>query len=174
MIELCYQNSSRPETNTESTHDGPDQLEQALAGLTEASLDLALANDAWSIRQIVHHVVDGDDVYKTCIQAALGEGRGLFSLGWCWEKPQDAWAEDWNYAGREIEPSLALLRANRAHTTQLLEHNPGAWERCALITLPDGKKESTFVGYVIEMQAKHLAGHVKDIREIRQARESLR
>ena len=43
--------------------DGPAQLEAAIAGLTEEELDLAQTADTWTIRQIVHHVVDGDDIW---------------------------------------------------------------------------------------------------------------
>ena len=42
--------------------DGPAKLEAALAGLSEPDLDLALTSDSWTIRQIVHHIADGDDL----------------------------------------------------------------------------------------------------------------
>ena len=149
--------------------DGPAQLEAALAGLTEADLDLALTADTWTIRQLVHHVVDGDDLWKVCIKAALGSSRGLFSFQWYWDKPQEEWVESWDYAGRAIEPSLSLFQANRCHTVQLLRQIPDAWERHALITLPNGEERPTSVRYVVEMQAQHVTGHVNDIRTIRQA-----
>jgi uncharacterized damage-inducible protein DinB len=149
--------------------DGPDQLEAALAGLTEADLDLALTVGTWSIRQLVHHVVDGDDLWKAAIKAALGHSRGLFSFCWYWDKPQEEWAEDWHYAGRAIEPSLALFRANRRHIVQLLQQIPDAGERYTLITLPDGEKRPTPVHYVVQMQTDHVTGHVNDIRAIREA-----
>jgi hypothetical protein len=38
-------------------------------------------------------VVDGDDIWKPCIKAALGNSDGLFSLQWYWEKPQTEWAQ---------------------------------------------------------------------------------
>jgi uncharacterized damage-inducible protein DinB len=149
--------------------DGPAQLEAALAGLSEADLDVALTDDAWTIRQIVHHVVDGDDLWKVAIKAALGNSRMLFSYLWYWDIPQDIWAESWNYAGRAVEPSLALFRANRRHIVQLLQTIPAAWERYTLITLPDGEEKSTTISYVVEMQAHHVTHHIDDIRRIRQA-----
>ncbi len=75
--------------------EGPARLEAALAGLTEAQLDLTLAAGGWSIRQIAHHVVDGDDLWKTPIKAALGCPSEPFSLLWYWDHPQDEWAERW-------------------------------------------------------------------------------
>ena len=88
--------------------DGPAQLEAALIGLTESDLNLAQTTETWTIRQIVHHIVDGDDIWKTCIKAALGNSEGLFSLQWYWDRPQTEWAETWGYANRRIEPSLVL------------------------------------------------------------------
>ena len=98
----------------------PEQLEAALIGLTEGNLDVAQTPDSWTIRKIVHHIVDGDDLWSMCIKASLGDSRGLFTYRWYWEKPQDEWADNWEYAGREIAPSLALFRAKRRHISQLL------------------------------------------------------
>lgn len=146
---------------------GPEQLEAALAGLEETALDVTETPGGWTIRQIVHHIVDGDDLWSLCIKAALGDSRGLFSYHWYWEKPQDEWANDWGYAEREIAPSLALFRAKRHHISQLLHQIPDAWEKYTLITLPDGEKKATSVRYVVEMQTNHVKGHIEDIQAIR-------
>jgi hypothetical protein len=151
--------------------DGPAQLETALAGLGEADLDAAQTAGTWTVRQIVHHIADGDDLWKTCIKIALGNNSGLFTLRWYWEIPQDVWVERWDYAGRAIEPSLALFHANRRHMVQLVQQIPDAWDRCARIVWPDGQEKSISVGYVIEMQGGHAMGHIDDIRMIRQTHD---
>src|SRR5512140_2279707 len=87
--------------------EGPTQLDAILTDLTESELDLALTNGSWTIRQIVHHIVDGDDIWKICIKAALSNSEGLFSLQWYWDKPQTEWVENWKYANCSLEPSLA-------------------------------------------------------------------
>ncbi len=158
-----------PDTILARYADGPAQLEAAIAGLTEEELDLAQSADTWTIRQIVHHVADGDDIWKIGIKAALGNSSGTFSLQWYWDRPQDEWVEIWNYAGRAIEPSLALFRANRCHIVQLLNQIPDAWERYMVIRWPDGQKVQLTVGDIVEMQADHVRGHINDIRLIRQA-----
>ena len=149
--------------------DGPAQLEAALAGLSDAELDLAPADGGWSIRQIAHHVADGDDLWKACIKAALGNSSGEFTLQWYWGVPQDTWAESWHYAGRAVEPSLALFRASRDHIVQLVERVPGAWERSIMLRRWDGQQERISVGDVIEMQAAHAMSHIRDILALRQA-----
>jgi uncharacterized damage-inducible protein DinB len=58
--------------------EGPALVEQALAGLQDADLDVSPSQGGWTIRQIVHHIVDGDDLWKACIKAALGNEQGEF------------------------------------------------------------------------------------------------
>ena len=149
--------------------DGPAQLEAALTGLTESDLDLARTSDSWTIRQIVHHLADGDDLWKTCVKAALGNREGLFSLQWYWDKPQTEWAENWKYANRGIEPSLALLRANRRHIVELVQQTPDAWEKSIRLKWPEGEEERITIGEVLGDQASHVVGHIHDIQMIRQA-----
>jgi len=148
--------------------DGPAQLESALAGLSESDLDFALSDDSWSIRQIVHHIVDGDDIWKTCIKAALGNSDALFNLQWYTAKPQMEWSESWAYS-RSLESSLALYRANRRHIVDLIEHIPGACEKSALLQRPGKADIRITVFDVVELHVQHLADHIKDIRTIRQA-----
>ena len=147
--------------------DGPAQLEAALIGLTESDLNLAQTTETWTIRQIVHHIVDGDDIWKTCIKAALGNSEGLFSLQWYWDRPQTEWAETWGYANRRIEPSLVLLRANRHHIEELVRRTSNAWEKSIRLKWPDTEEERITIGDVLEMQARHVIGHINDIQMIR-------
>lgn len=150
---------------------GPEQLESIVAGLSDEALDSGPVGGGWTIRQIVHHIVDGDDLWKMCIKAALGNDHARFGLPWYWDIPQERWAESWRYAERAIEPSLALLRANRAHILQLLDGIPGAWERLITVDWSSGQSDEGTIGDVIAMQAQHVCGHVEDIRRIRQACE---
>ena len=148
--------------------DGPNQLEAAIAGLPEEELDMAESDGTWTIRQIVHHVADGDDIWKVFIKGALGNPGGKFDLQCYWATPQDEWAKSWAYAIREIGPSLALFRANRTHIVQLLEHMPEVWERSLLVRWPDGEEEEVKAAWVVKMQAQHVPGHLDDIRRARQ------
>lgn len=148
--------------------DGPAQLEAALIGLTESALDLAQAPDTWTIRQIVHHIADGDDIWKICIKAALGNSEGLFSLQWYWEKPQTEWAQEWRYASRRIEPSLALLCANRRHIVELVQQAPDVCQKSIWLKRPRRRKVRITVADVLEIQAGHVVEHINEIRTIRQ------
>jgi hypothetical protein len=158
-----------PETILSQYADGPAWLEAALTDITDPELDLSLAEDAWTIRQIVHHIVDGDDLWKTCIKAALGNSDGLFTLQWYWDKPQMEWSKSWRYASRSVESSLTLLDANRHHIVELLEHVPGALEKSIRLRPPQGTEVHVTIKEVLEMQVRHMTGHTQDIQAIRQA-----
>jgi hypothetical protein len=147
--------------------EGPALLERALAGLQDADLDTPPSPAGWTIRQIVHHVVDGDDLWKTCIKVALGNEQAEFTLGWYWALPQEVWANRWAYAHRSLNVSLALLKANRSHVLQLLESVPDGWYRSVGFRKSNGEIERLPVGAVVEMQADHVVHHVNRILAIR-------
>ena len=147
---------------------GPDILENALAGLSENELDYSPSNGGWTIRQIVHHLVDGDDLWKTSIKMALGNEDAEFTLAWYLAFPQMEWAKRWSYENRSIDISLALLRVNRNHILQLLEYAHNGWKKSVKYRNPDGEIEAVPVGFVIQMQADHVVHHVKRISEIRE------
>ena len=142
---------------------GPDLLDQAISGLPDPDLDASPSRGGWTIRQIVHHIVDGDDLWKAGIKAALGNPGVDFSLSWYSSKPQREWAESWNYAHRSLAPSLALLKATIDHVVQLVEQVPDAWNRTLGVSQPNGEVESVSIGFVVGMQADHLEHHVNQI-----------
>lgn len=146
--------------------DGPPLLEQTLKGLPPDDLDRPPANNGWTIRQIVHHIADGDDIWKTCIRIGLGNEQAEFSLAWYWTLTQTEWAEYWAYASRSLKESLDLLKANRNHVHQLLLKKPEGWSRSVAIRDSKGVLERVTVGFVVEMQADHLFHHVNRIVEI--------
>jgi hypothetical protein len=147
--------------------EGPALLERTLAGVQDAQLDAPPSQGGWTIRQIVHHIVDGDDLWKIGIKMALGNEQAEFSLDWYRTLKQEVWADRWAYANRSIDTSLALLRAIRDHVIQLLEQVPDGWYRSVDFRKPNGETERVPVGGVVEMQAHHVEHHVKRIRAIR-------
>ena len=141
----------------------PDRLAQVVAGLDAVTLDRALTADTWTIRQLVHHIVDGDAIWNVGIKAALGNPDGDFTLQWYWDVPQTTWAERWCYADRDVQPSLGLFKANRRHIAQLLEAVPEAWDRGIMITCRGREDERAAVAEIVTMQARHALGHIDEI-----------
>ena len=146
--------------------EGPMLLEETVTRLHDCELDFKPSGGGWSIRQIVHHVVDGDDIWKLGIKMAMGNKQPEFSLGWYSSQTQDTWADRWAYCQRPIDTSLSLLRAIREHVFQLLESVPEAWHRAVVVRTPNGDPEEVPVGFVIKMQSDHLLHHIERIRAI--------
>jgi uncharacterized damage-inducible protein DinB len=138
--------------------------------LDEAGLDARVSQDGWTVRQVVHHIVDGDDLWKLCIKSALGNEDGEFTLGWYRVQSQDVWADRWRYSARSVDVSLGLFRATRDHVLQLLKHVPDAWQRSIRVRTPDGQTERVTVGTVIQMQADHAVHHIGQIAAVRTTR----
>ncbi len=149
---------------------GPNLLEQAVMGLRDAELDARPAGGGWSIREIVHHIADGDDIWKMGIKMAIGNEQAEFDLGWYSALPQVTWSDRWAYSRRSIGASLSLLKATREHVVQLLASVPEVWNRAIVVRTPVSGVEHIPVGFVIKMQADHVIHHLERIRAIVQQR----
>lgn len=109
---------------------GPTRLQEALAGVFEEELDRKRAEGEWTIRQLVHHIVDGDDLWMHVVKAALARSGCQYRHDWY--TPDNACAETLDYAGRAIEPALLLFHANHEHVLQMIRHFPDALSRFVL------------------------------------------
>ena len=147
----------------------PSQLEAAILGLSEINLDLRKSDEDWTIRETIHHIADGDDMWKLFIKRAIGNPNGEYVFDWYWQVPQDEWAKRWSYKERSIEPSLALFRANRSHIVQLLRHTSGAMEKSLRLHWPTTLGEQDVkVRLIVEGQTQHALAHIAEIRGIRE------
>jgi catechol 2,3-dioxygenase-like lactoylglutathione lyase family enzyme len=115
---------------------GPQELEAALAGLSEADLLLSRETGEWSIRAIVGHLAGTETLFAPSMEMALAESGRTYHPNWPISNQRTA--KELDYAGRPIEPSLALIRAVHAHILQVAQHVPGAWER--YVQDPSGRK----------------------------------
>ena len=140
----------------------PDAVESALSGLADAMLNISRAPGAWTIRQIVHHIVDADDMTKGIIKAALGQSGCVYRLDWY--DPGNRWAQTLEYARRPVAPALALLRANHRQLEDLLRHLPDGWERFGVIKRDASAPENKItVAQLMEKQTAHALHHIQQI-----------
>jgi hypothetical protein len=152
---------------------GPSNLENAIKGLSDNELDYSPLNDGWTIREIIHHIADGDDIWKNYIKIALGNEQAEFSLQWYLAHTQIEWGKRWSYEKRSIDVSLNLLRIIRSHILQLLEYRSDGWTKTAQFRDSNGEIEVLPVGFVVKMQADHIEHHIKRILEIRKEISSI-
>jgi hypothetical protein len=145
----------------------PDRLEAAIAGLGESDLDRKLET-GWTIRQYIHHVVEGEYIWQVNLRAVAGTNGILFPFTWYFAVPQDEWAMRWAYDKRPLGPSLALFRASTWNLVEFLRHIPDVWDHFGRVIWPKAKDEACItVREIVEMHLGHMDQHVEDIQAIR-------
>jgi hypothetical protein len=145
----------------------PDRLEAAVAGLSQSDLDLK--GDGWSIRQYVHHTVEGELLWEINLRAAAGYDGIAFPMTWYFVQDQDTWAECWGYDRRPIEPALELFRASTSNLAGFLSALPEVWEHAGRITWPGHQSETILsVRDIVLMHIRHMDQHEADIQAIRE------
>jgi hypothetical protein len=100
----------------EQYRSGADEVDAAVAGIGEAELDRQPPeSDGWTARQVVHHLADSEAMAYTRLRRLVADDAPTIQG---YDEP--AWARRLHY-DRPIEPSLAVMRAVRASSLQLLE-----------------------------------------------------
>ena len=104
---------------------GTADVEAALAGIDEAGLDRPpAAADDWTPRQVVHHLADSEAMAYIRLRRLIAENEPLIAG---YDEPE--WARRLHY-DRPIESSIAVLRAVRAASLELVERlSADEWER---------------------------------------------
>jgi hypothetical protein len=140
----------------------PDLLESALQGLSEADLDLN-RGEGWSIREVAHHLVDGQSLFAMCIKALVGTAGIELPMTWYFAISQDEWASRWAYARRPLCPSLDAYRSGIGEIADLLSHRPDAWAYAGYVTWP-GQTERTMMSVeaIVELVYRHACAHIEE------------
>jgi len=103
---------------------GFDDVSDSLTGTTPEELDRRPPGSDWSARQITHHLADSETTAYVRLRRLIAEDNPTIP-----EYDEGAFARRLHY-DRPIEPSLAVLRAVREASLQLLESlTPQEWER---------------------------------------------
>lgn len=100
---------------TKGIRELPDQLREAVAGLTEEQLDTPYRPGGWTVRQVVHHVADSHMNSYIRFKLALTEEEPVI-------KPyrEELWAELPDSAS-PLDPSFKLLEGLHQRWCKLLE-----------------------------------------------------
>lgn len=140
---------------------GPARLHHALATLGTAGLDRPWAPGKWSVRQIVHHIVDSELATFQVIRMALAlPGRQIQTDLW----EPDEFAAGLDTAHRAIEPALALFTATRAWLLEAVRHLPDAMDRT--VSWPSGYRAE--VRDLLRQTGGHAIHHILQIEALAQ------
>ena len=138
---------------------GIGAVDAAMAGITEEELDRRPAEpDGWTARQVVHHLADSEAMAYTRLRRLLADEDPRIAG---YDEP--VWAQRLHY-DRPIEPSLAVVRAVRASSLQLLGSlTDDEWAR----TGTHSESGAYSVEGWLEIYADHCADHANQIRAAR-------
>jgi len=137
---------------------GYDDVEDALAGATDADLDRPPADGGWTARQVAHHLADSEATAYVRLRRLIAEDEPLIQG---YDEPE--YARRLHY-DRPIEPSLAVLRAVREASLQLLESlTPEEWERSGT----HSESGPYSVDRWLRIYAEHSHNHADQIRKAR-------
>jgi len=144
---------------------GAEKLRSLVKNLSETELDLSRRPNAWTIRQIVHHLADDCDVWSMCIKKAIATPGALIRFeGFPGNEP---WADALEFDEREIGTALDLIGAHRRYLADLLEHFSAAWDRSVRLANADGEVvREMSIQDIVKMLTDHMQGHIEKIEAI--------
>jgi hypothetical protein len=139
---------------------GSDEVERALHGITADELDRRPAEpDGWTAREVAHHLADSEAMAYTRLRRLIADDAPVIHG---YDEP--VWARRLHYDDRPIEPSLAVVRAVRAASLQLLEAlTPDEWSRTGV----HSESGPYSVDRWLEIYAGHCHDHADQIRTAR-------
>ena len=137
---------------------GSDDVVAALAAITPTELDRPQRSGGWTARQIVHHLADSEATAYVRLRRVLAENEPVIAG---YDEPE--WARRLHY-DRPIEPSLAVLRAVREASLQLLEAlSPDEWQRSGSHV----ESGPYAVAHWLQIYSEHAHDHANQIRAAR-------
>jgi hypothetical protein len=133
----------------------------ALADITAAELDKRPPGDAWTAREIVHHLADSETTSYIRLRKLVAEDAPII-----YAYDEALFARRLHY-GRPIERSLDVLRAVRQSTAELLDVlTPHEWNYHGVHSESGPYSVDTW----LEIYADHAHDHADQIRRAREGK----
>jgi hypothetical protein len=161
---LSYRRAVDRDALLQRYREGPDALEAAARGLSDAELDYLPRDGGWSPREVVHHTADSELTSAIRLRKLLAEEKADIQ-GY----DEMEFSRRLHYRERPIGASLAAVRASRETSASILEYLTDAdWSRAG--THSDSGPYS--VEMWLEIYAAHCHDHADQItRAVREARQ---
>lgn len=138
--------------------EGYQEVLAALEGITEPELDVRSSADAWTVREVVHHLADSETTSAIRLRRLLVEDHPLIA-----NYDEQEYARRLKY-DRPIASSLEVLRAVRRNTAELAERlTEEQWQREGTHSVSG---RYTVEGW-LEIYAAHAHDHAAQIRRAR-------
>ncbi|MFD0616574.1 DinB family protein [Paenibacillus sp. GCM10027629] len=140
-------------------NDAPKVLMEVLNGLGERELDLSRGEGKWTIREIVHHIVECDLNYFQINRYALANTGEKYIFN---EFDADVWNQTMNHSQRAIKNEVQLFSILRGYISYLCEVIPDSLDR--ILVHQNGKAT---VRDALNHDINHSYHHIEQIKETR-------
>lgn len=152
---LPYRRGMDRDTLLQRYREGPDALESAVRGLSDAELDYLPRDGGWSPREVVHHTADSELTSAIRLRKLLAEENADIQ-GY----DEMEFSRRLHYRERPIDASLGAVRASRETSASILDYLTEAdWRRTG--THSDSGPYS--VATWLEIYAAHCHDHAEQI-----------
>ena len=133
------------------------------AGRSDAELDVHPEGSPFTIRELVHHIVEANVVAASIVIAGLGSPGSVYD--WSWMLPFGKWLEQMRYDRKPIGPAVALLEALNAYVALQIEPLPDGLARTVrLRDEPGGEPRTVTIADVLLQEWNHAREHVEALR----------
>ncbi len=138
----------------------PAKVRAAVAGLSEAQLDTPYREGGWTVRQVVHHLVDSHMNAYIRWRLALTETQPTI-------KPYDEseWAKLEDARNAPAEVSLKLLEALHERWVRLLRSVKTEQYARTLLHPEHGVRNLDWLLFLYSWHGKHHTAHVTELRK---------
>jgi hypothetical protein len=139
---------------------GAGEVDAALEGVNDAELDGVPPDGGWTARMVIHHLADSESNSYVRVRTLLAEDEPRIQ-GY----DEGRFAERLHY-DRPVETSLAVFRAVRASTAELLDRlGDEDWNRAGT----HSESGAYSMDHWLEIYAPHASEHADQIRRARGA-----
>jgi len=144
----------------EETAATPAKVRAAVAGLSDTQLDTAYREGGWTVRQVVHHLVDSHMNAYVRWRLALTETQPTI-------KPYDEseWAKLEDARNAPVEVSLKLLEALHERWVRLLRSVKTEQYARTLVHPEHGVRNLDWMLFLYSWHGKHHTAHITELRK---------
>lgn len=140
----------------------PQQLRNAVSGLSHHQLDTPYREGGWTLRQVVHHLADSHAVALTRYRFALTEDWPEIKV-----YLEAEWAKLHDYAAAPVEWSLEIVEATHARWVMLLQSLTAEQWRRGFIHPERGRLTLEANLLIYAWHSRHHLAHITHLRAAR-------
>ena len=147
-----------------------ERFNNLVRGLTFDQFDLSADKEAnpgtWTIREIIHHLVDDGDVWSLRIKQAIATPDVSVRLEGF--PGNEVWAGHLDFEDRDVGPAVDLILAHCHYLIELLTRFSNSWgQSIVLVDVQTSSERPMNILQIVQMLVEHLEEHLDQIEAIK-------